>query len=125
MIVVDASVLIAHLDEGDAQHERAEQLLLNVADEPLAASPITLAEVLVGPTRQGRLEAAEAALRTLGVRQIPIDAAAPSRLARLRAETELKLPDCCVVFAAQEAGASAVLTLDHRLRRVAALLGFA
>lgn len=65
VIVVDASVLIAHFDAGDAHHERAETLLLAVADEPLAASPLTLAEVLVGPARAGRLDAATAALRQL------------------------------------------------------------
>jgi rRNA-processing protein FCF1 len=35
-------------------------------------------------------------------------------LAELRAETGLKLPDCCVSRAAQQSGA-AILTFDHRL----------
>jgi predicted nucleic acid-binding protein len=51
VIVVDASVLIAHLDERDALHQRAVERLLEAADQPLACSPITLADVLVGPTR--------------------------------------------------------------------------
>ena len=42
MIVLDASLPIVHFDSTDAQHTRAEDLLLSVADEPLAASPLTL-----------------------------------------------------------------------------------
>ena len=125
MIVVDASVLIAHFDERDAQHERAERVLLDVAGRSLRASPITLAELLVGPARQGRLEAATAALNRLAVREVELGHDAPARLARLRAETGLKLPDCCVVLAAQDAQADTILTLDDRLRRVAVDLGFA
>ena len=49
MIVVDASVLIAHLDERDALHARAGDALLDAADRPLGCGPITFAEVLGGP----------------------------------------------------------------------------
>jgi predicted nucleic acid-binding protein len=38
----------------------------------------------------------------------------PVRLALLRAETGLKLPDCCVLLAAEQSGA-AVATFDDRL----------
>jgi len=37
----------------------------------------------------------------------------------------LKLPDCCVVLAAQDAEADAIITFDDKLRRAAAGLGFA
>lgn len=69
MIVLDASVLIAHFDATDSHHDRAGELLLRAADQeqPLAASPITLAEVLVGPARTGRLDQATAALDQLRV----------------------------------------------------------
>ena len=43
MIVVDASVLIAHIDENEALHDRAVETLLAAADQPLGCSPITLA----------------------------------------------------------------------------------
>lgn len=49
MIVLDANVLIAHLDYTDALHERATDLLLDLADRQLGASPMTLADVLMGP----------------------------------------------------------------------------
>ena len=113
MIVVDASVLIAHLDDGDALHDRATALLLESAGVPIAASPLTLAEVLVGPARAGRLEAAQAALDALEVQEVPFGADAAARLARLRATTRLKLPDCCVLLAAEDAAAERVLTLGR------------
>jgi predicted nucleic acid-binding protein len=119
VIVVDASVLIAHLDERDVLHERAVEALLAVAEQTLASSPITLAEVLVGPARAGRLDEAQAALRALGVAEVPLARDASFRLAALRAETGLKLPDCCVLLAADDAGAADVLTFDERLATAA------
>ncbi len=122
MIVLDASVLIAHFDQHDAVHTRATEHLLDAADQQFGASSITLAEILVGPTRTGHLSAAQAALRALDVTELPLPPSAATRLAALRAETTLKLPDCCVLLAAQDADA-AVLTFDDRLAREAARLG--
>lgn len=115
MIVVDASVLIAHLDARDAPHARALDVLLDVAARALAASPITIAEVLVGPARAGRLDAARAALRDLDLREIPLETEAAARLASLRADTSLPLPACCVLLAAHDARAESILTFDRRL----------
>ena len=114
MIVLDASVLIAHLDSADAHHDRAFALLLAAADDTFAASVLTVAEVLVGPARAGAVERATAALRRLGVVALPLDAAASAALATLRAATGLKLPDCCVLLAAEPHDA-ALATFDDRL----------
>jgi predicted nucleic acid-binding protein len=119
VIVVDAGVLIAHLDENDALHSRAVEALLATAEQPLVCSPITLAEVLVGPARTGRLHDARSAITDLGVVEIPLADDAAARLAALRAETALKMPDCCVLLAAEDANAEAVLTFDDRLARTA------
>jgi predicted nucleic acid-binding protein len=124
VIVVDASVLIAHLDQHDALHSQAAERLLAAADRPLACSPITLAEVLVGPARLGRLDEARAAIATLAVAQVPLAPDAAFRLAALRARTSLKLPDCCVLLAAETVAAASVLTFDDRLSREAERLGF-
>jgi predicted nucleic acid-binding protein len=124
VIVVDASALIAHLDDSDALHQDARTALLDLADQPLAASPLTLAEVLVGPARQNRLPAAVDALQQLELQEIPFAPDAPARLAILRATTSLKLPDCCVLLAAQDGRADVILTFDDRLRREAERLGF-
>jgi predicted nucleic acid-binding protein len=122
VIVLDASVLIAHLDKRDAHHERASRLLTDTGAEPLGAGTITLAETLVGPTRAGRLDDAVVALDRLGVAELPLGNEAPARLARLRAEVGCKLPDCCVLLAAQEHGGT-VASFDSALVDVAEGLG--
>jgi predicted nucleic acid-binding protein len=125
VIVLDASVLIAHLDERDALHARAAEALLGASGEPLGCSTITLAEVLVGPARSDRLDAARRALRELGIEELRLDDEAPARLAALRAGTALKLPDCGVLLAAQEAGPGSLITFDDRLAQAARRLGLA
>ncbi len=122
MIVLDANVLIAHLDRSDALHPSAMRRLSDLAVQPFGASSITLAEVLVAPIRAGDVGAAQAALRELAVSELPLPANVAERLAALRVETALKLPDCCVLLAAEAAG-GAVLTFDERLAREAAQRG--
>ncbi len=119
MIVLDASVLIAHLDGRDPHHESAVEMLRTHAMEMLGASQISLAETLVAPARTGRLEEAQEALERLAVRELAFAHGASNRLARLRAETGLKLPDCCVLLAAEDHGggvASFDLDLCQRAR---------
>jgi len=125
VIVLDASVLIAHLDEGDEHHARATRMLEYESDALFGASSITVAEVLVGPARTGRLEEGRAALVTLGLHEVALGADAAWRLAELRADTGLKLPDCCVLLAAQEAQADALVSFDDRLVGAAGRLGVA
>lgn len=122
MIVLDASVLIAHLDERDAHHERASRLLADTGVEPLGAGTITLAETLVAPARAGRLDEAVAVLGRLGIEELPLGEDAPSGLAQLRANTRRKLPDCCVLLAAQVRDGT-VASFDAALIRAADDLG--
>lgn len=122
MMVLDASILIAHLDGKDPHHEEASRLLIASAGEPLAASPITLAEVLVGPVRSGLMDRAMAALRELDVARIDLGEDAPQRLAELRASTGLKLPDCCVLLTAEQVQ-GAIATGDARMAAAAHRLG--
>lgn len=124
MTTLDAGVVIAVLDATDAHHESARSLLRAAlaAGEPLACSPITLAEVLVGPARAGRLVETEHILELLGIVTTPFPANAPSRLARLRAESGMKLPDCCVLLAAVQTESS-LITFDDALAKAATRLG--
>ena len=55
----------------------------------------------------------------MGVEQLPVPAEQPLTLAKLRAGTSLRLPDCCVLAAAMETGA-ALATFDATLAKVAA-----
>jgi len=65
-------------------------------------------------SREGRT-----AVTDLGVGEIPLGDDAAARLATLRAETALRMPDCCVLLATEDARAEAVLTFDDRLARAA------
>lgn len=118
MIVLDACVLIAHLDGEDAHHHRAVRLLADTGDVPLAACVLTIGEVLVGPARIRRRRAAQDALDTLGLRPLDLPATAAGALADLRATTRLKMPDCCVLHTAETHGAQ-LATFDDRLIRAA------
>jgi predicted nucleic acid-binding protein len=122
VIVLDASVLIGQLDGGDPHHARARALLEATGAEPLGASAITLAETLVAPARAGRLEEAEAVLSRIGVGELGLGDNAPARLAKLRAATGLKLPDCCVLATAQQ-HAGTVASFDKDLAAAAEELG--
>ena len=122
MIVLDASVLIAYLEPADPHHDRATELLIAAADEAFGSSPLTLAQVLVGPARAGKLPVAHALLRRLEVAAVALTDAAPERLAALRSSTRLRLPDCCVLLAAETADAE-LATFDHRLAVTAENLG--
>lgn len=122
MIVLDASVLIGFMFEQDGHHGAAVSLLRNAGGAPLGVSQLTLAEVLVVPTRLDRLDAAEQMLTELGVTEVPLPSGAARRLAQLRVEAGLKMPDCCVLLAAQTTSGS-LATFDGRLAREAARRG--
>jgi predicted nucleic acid-binding protein len=116
-------MLLAHFNPQDANHSRATADLLGAAEHPLAASSLTLAEVLVGPARAGRIEQAKARIARMDIEEIPVGEGSAERLARLRAETGLKLPDCCVLLAAQIVHADGVLSFDEKLVKRAKDLG--
>lgn len=114
LIVLDASVLIAVLDGRHQFHERAVSLLDAVAAEEFGASSTSIAETLVFPARAGRLDEALAVLRGLEVAEIPMVTGSAEALARLRAETSLKMPGCTVIEAADRQKAE-IATVDHNL----------
>ena len=118
MIVLDASVLIGFIFDQDAHHAAAVALLRDEAGNAFGVSPVTLAEALVAPTRLGRVAAAERMLLEIGVTEIPSPRDAALQLAKLRVESGLKMPDCCVLLAAITSN-GAVATFDSRLKSVA------
>jgi hypothetical protein len=60
---------------------------------------------------------------SIAVASIPFGDDASTRFAKLRAGSGLKLPDCWVLLAAQDARAEAVLTFDDALAREVDRLG--
>jgi predicted nucleic acid-binding protein len=79
---------------------------------------MSVAEVFVAPARLGRMAAAERALRRLALVSMALPAESATELAALRAATGLRLPDCCVLLAAETADGS-MATFDERLAAVA------
>jgi predicted nucleic acid-binding protein len=122
VIVLDASVLIGHLNARDPHHVAARALIEKSGAVPLGMSAISLAETLVAPARAGRMGDAQAVLERLGIAELELGSGAPARLAELRAATGRKLPDCCVLLTAQE-HRGMIATFDHDLTTAASALG--
>ncbi len=118
LIVVDASVLIAHLDPADALHGAATRALLEHAADDLRLPASAYAETLVEPARANRLEEARAAIAQLALILVPIDGTLAERAAGLRArERSLRLPDALVLACGDLLNADSILTSDRRWRR--------
>ena len=113
-LVLDANVLIAYLDAGDVSNVVATDLLVSNADAGFIVSAVNLAEVLVYPARADALDAARDALSLLDLTIVPLREDDVAALASLRADTDLKMPDVCALWAAQSAHAR-LATLDRRL----------
>src|SRR5437899_10916135 len=95
MIVLDASVLIAHLNAADPYHDRATELL--GSDDDLTATVISLAEVLVQPAGARLLSRAISALGGLALRTVALHADEVVRLASLPTATNPQLPGRCAL----------------------------
>lgn len=124
MIVLDASVLIAHLDPNDSQHAAATGILRKTSPGSMLVHSLTLAAVLVGGVRVARGAAMRDDLRAAGISVAPLDGDESLRLAELRVATGLKLPDCCVLDVATRHRAS-LATFDDALTAAARHRGVA
>lgn len=118
MITLDASVVIAHLQPRDAHHAAATDYLRAHVDQPLLIHSLNLAEVLVGGVKAGRGLELRDDLHAIGLRVAAQDEGEPLRLAALRVETGLRLPDCCALDTAL-ASESRLATFDEHLARAA------
>lgn len=118
LIVLDASVVIAHLDPADLLHRQARSALLERADDDLRLPASAYAESLVDPARKGRLDEARDAIAALQLQIVPIDGPLAELAASLRArERALRLPDALVLACGRLLDADVVLTADRRRRR--------
>ncbi len=116
MITLDVSLVIAHLNPYDAHHQAATAYLRDSAGEPLCMHSLNLSEVLIGGVRAGRGQEMLSDLHALGVRVADRAEGEPPRLARLRVECGLKLPDCCALD-------TALATFDDALAQAARAQG--
>ena len=118
MITLDASVVIAHLQPRDPHHHAATACLRDHAEQPLLIHSLNLAEVLIGGVRAGRGQELLDDLHAIGLQVAERHDGEPLRLAALRVETKLKLPDCWALDTALTSG-STLATFVGRLAAVA------
>lgn len=120
-VALDADVIIAFLDAADEQHERAIDKLrprLAAGDEVLVSASV-YAEVMVRPLQRGTDGKVDEFLDAIGAAVVTVDRELARRAAQLRARhRSLRLADALSLATAHAAGAE-LLTLDHRLRRLA------
>jgi predicted nucleic acid-binding protein len=120
LVALDADVVIAFLDPGDDQHERAVDELrprLAAGDELLLSATV-YAETIVRPLQQGTDATVDQFLDAAGVTVVPVDRRIARRAAALRSEhRSLRLPDALSLATALTAGAT-LLTLDHKLQQI-------
>lgn len=84
------------------------------------ASTVTLAEVLVGPSRQGGadLVARYRSVLSSAFQLVPVDASVAARAADVRARYSLRFPDAIQVATAVETSAGYLLTADRDFANV-------
>jgi predicted nucleic acid-binding protein len=120
-VALDADVVIAFLDAGDDQHERAVdllRLLLGGAVEIVIGASV-YAEVIVRPLARGAGARVDEFIDAIGATVLAIDRDPARRAAGLRARhRSVRLPDALSLATALTVGAE-LITLDQRLRRVA------
>ncbi len=118
--VLDASVLIALLDEKDVCRPAARAAVDQARRDHDLLIPVTaFSESIVAPYGRSRRdgERAEAALVALG-RLVDVTREIASRAAQLRATRRIKLPDALILATAMQLAADQILTLDRRWRGV-------
>lgn len=89
-----------------------------IGGQSLGASVVTVAEVLVGPVATGAWLGSKKPSLNSNCTASHSASRRARQLARLRADTALKLPDCCVLLVAETKGGS-VVTFDAALARAA------
>ena len=121
-ILVDTSVVLAYLAGGEKATDLATQLFdafVATGRNTAALSAITVAEILVRPFRRGpaAVATAEGYLRHFGdLRLIDVTYDIAREGARIRAQTDLPMPDALIVASASVAEIDVLVTNDRDWR---------
>ncbi len=127
VVGLDSAPLIYFIEDHPVHAERLSAFFEDVARGcvQVVTSVVTLAEVLVRPLQERRMDLVERykgillGSKAFDVR--PVSAQIAEQAAQLRATYGLRAPDAIQLATAMSAGATAFLTNDARLVRVAAL----
>jgi len=114
VIILDANVLIAFLDENDPHHRDSKNLIETNFVEGFGVSAVTLAEALVYPAKAGKEDRALSSVRRLGVKTMGVEPGDAIPIARLRASHAIRMPDALVLHCALSTG-SRIATFDRGL----------
>jgi predicted nucleic acid-binding protein len=118
VVVLDASALIALASSNDPHHSWALEMFRDTAGFDLQMTGLTQAEVLVHPARAGKLDKFLKLIGGLGLEVTSIDESDSSSIAKIRASTNLKMPDVIVLQQAIKVNGS-IATTDQQLAKVA------
>jgi len=118
VIILDANVLIAFLDEQDPHHRDSKDLIEANFVEGFGVSAVTLAEALVYPAKAGKEDRALFSIRRLGVKTIGVEPDDGMSIAHLRANHTIRMPDALVLLCALPTG-SRIATFDRGLKTAA------
>jgi len=121
-VYLDTNIVI-YVVEGYAPFERTIRALLDAVDNRqirAATSELTLAEVLVKPKMDGKVDLVKAYHTFLessaAIEVLPITQNILVQAAELRASSATKLPDAIHIATALSVGCSSLLTNDQELR---------
>ncbi len=124
LVGLDTPLFVYHLERAEPWLPVTRVLLRQIAQGTYAAvtSVVTITELCTRPLAVGRSDLASAyraalmQFPNLGV--LVIDAATAHQAAALRASYRLRTPDALQIAASLNAGATAFITNDRRLRQV-------
>ena len=125
-LAVDTSAAIAYLHGGERASPAASWVFdgcMATGRNPAVMSAVSLAELMVGPSRTGASAIAtmEGFFRFFGeMHVVPLDENVARAAARIRAMSGLALPDAVVVATALEHEAGIIVTNDARWPRALA-----
>ena len=114
IVVFDASALIALFSESDTHHAWAIEAFRQTVEYDYQISALTLAEVLVHPTKLGVEKRVMDNIQSLGMEVMPLHSESAAPVAKLRVLSGLKMPDVVVLNQALAVGAS-IVTADQTL----------
>ena len=118
-LLVDTSVVLAYIGGQEATSDLARQVFdafTATGRNPTSLSTVTVAELLVRPFRRGApaVSTAEGFLRHFGdMRLVDVTYAVAREAARLRATTDLSMPDALIVASAVTTDADVLVTNDR------------
>ncbi len=118
IVVLDASALIALLSSDDPHHDWAVRMFLDTVAWQFQMTVLNQAEAMIHPTKAGKLKQFHAAVDRLRIEIVPVESSDGAQLAKIRADTNLRMPDVLVLHQALKVD-GAIATTDKSLAEAA------